>query len=153
MSALELKIPPVLATILFAALMWAIHRFTPGMTLPQEVRILLVVFAAILSAGTGLAGVASFKRAKTTVNPLKPEDSSTLVASGIFKRTRNPMYLALLLLLAGWGIYLSNPFSLLLAAGFILYMNRFQIAPEERALEEKFGAAFRDYKKQVRRWI
>ena len=153
MSALELKIPPVLATILFAALMWVTYRQTPGIALTYGVRILSVSISATLSAAIGLAAVISFRRANTTVNPLNPEDCSTLVVSGIFRRTRNPMYLALLLSLTGWAIYLANPFSLLLTAVFIAYMNRFQIVPEERALEKKFGAAFLEYKQQVRRWI
>jgi len=84
---------------------------------------------------------------------LTPESISSLVVTGIFKRTRNPMYLALMLALTGWGLYLANIFSLLVAVCFVLYMNRFQIQPEERTLEEIFGSEFNDYKKQVRRWI
>jgi len=153
MSLLELKIPPVLATVLFAILMWAVYRLTPGIDLPREVRILSFSILAILGAAIGLAGVISFRRVSTTVNPLNPDNCTTLVASGVFSWTRNPMYLALLLLLIGWAIYLANLFSLLLAAVFLAYMNRFQIVPEERALEKKFGAAFLAYKQQVRRWI
>lgn len=153
MSVLELKIPPVLVTILFVVLMWAVCKVTPGVALPQAARILSVSVFATLGAGIGLAAFISFRRANTTVNPLNPDNCSTLVASGIFRRTRNPMYLALLLLLTGWAIYLANPFSLLLAPAFMAYMNRFQIVPEERALEKKFGAAFLEYKRQVRRWI
>jgi len=153
MSALELKIPPVLITSLFALLMWLVSRLTPAIPMSQALKIIFLLVFAGLATYVGLAAVASFKKANTTVNPLTPESISLLVVTGIFKRTRNPMYLALLLALTGWGLYLANIFSLLVVVGFILYMNRFQIQPEERTLEEIFGAEFNDYKKQVRRWI
>ena len=153
MSALELKIPPVLITSLFALLMWLVSRLTPAIPMSQALKIIFLLVFAGLAAYVGLAAVASFKKANTTVNPLTPESISSLVVTGIFKRTRNPMYLALMLALTGWGLYLANIFSLLVAAGFVLYMNRFQIQPEERALKEIFGSEFNDYKKRVRRWI
>ena len=153
MSALELKIPPVLITSLFALLMWLVSRLTPAIPFSPELRITFLLFFSGLGACVGLAAVAEFRKAHTTVNPLTPESISSLVVSGIFRRTRNPMYLALLFALTGWGLYLANLLSLLLTIGFIFYMNRFQIQPEERALEEIFGSEFNDYKKQVRRWI
>jgi protein-S-isoprenylcysteine O-methyltransferase Ste14 len=153
MSALELKIPPVLVTALLALLMWLLSHLTPGIPIYTELRVTFLLFFTGLGAYLGLAAVASFRKANTTVNPLTPDSISSLVVSGIFRRTRNPMYLALLLALTGWGLYLANLLSLLLAVGFIIYMNRFQIQPEERALGEIFGSEFNDYKKKVRRWI
>jgi protein-S-isoprenylcysteine O-methyltransferase Ste14 len=153
MSALELKIPPVLVTALLALLMWLLSHLTPGIPIYTELRVTFLLFFTGLGAYLGLAAVASFRKANTTVNPLTPEAISSLVVSGIFKRTRNPMYLALLLALTGWGLYLANIFSLLVTVGFVLYMNHFQIQPEERHLEEIFGTEFNDYKKQVRKWI
>ena len=153
MSALELKIPPVLITSLFALLMWLVSRLTPAIPFSPELRITFLLFFFGLGACVGLVAVAAFRKEHTTVNPLTPESISSLVVSGIFRRTRNPMYLALLFALTGWGLYLANLLSLLLTIGFIFYMNRFQIQPEERALEEIFGAKFSDYKNQVRRWI
>ena len=153
MSALELKIPPVLITSLFALLMWLVSRLTPAIPISPALKIIFLLIFAGLGAYVGLAAVASFGKANTTVNPLTPESISSLVVSGIFNRSRNPMYLALLLALTGWGLYLANIFSLLMAVGFVLYMNRFQIQPEECALEEIFGSEFNDYKKRVRRWI
>ena len=153
MSALELKIPPVLITSLFALLMWLVSRLTPAIPISPELKITFLLLFTGLGAYVGLAAVASFRKANTTVNPLTPESISSLVVSGIFRLSRNPMYLALLLALTGWGLYLANLLSLLLTTGFIFYMNRFQIQPEERALEEIFGSEFNDYKKQVRRWI
>lgn len=153
MRALELKIPPVLLAVLFAVLMWLISRVTPSITLWSSFRISSLLLFAVAGAFVGLAGVAAFRKAGTTVNPLSPNASSSLVVTGIFMRTRNPMYLALLLALIGWGIYLANLFSLALAAGFVVYMNRFQIQPEEHALETQFGDQFIKYSRKVRRWI
>jgi protein-S-isoprenylcysteine O-methyltransferase Ste14 len=153
MFALELKIPPVAVTVLFAVLMWLLTRVTPGFELPAALR--LPALAAFFAAGAvaGLAAVWSFRRARTTVNPLSPHASAVLVTSGVYRFSRNPMYLALLLALAGWGLFLANAFALLLALFFIPYMNRFQIGPEERALQQLFGQAFADYRQRVRRWI
>ena len=101
----------------------------------------------------GIWAVVDFRRAKTTVNPLKPEAASTLVVRGLFRWTRNPMYLAMLLLLLGWACLLSNWAALAILPLFVIYMNRFQIGPEERALQARFGAEFDHYRKRVRRWL
>jgi protein-S-isoprenylcysteine O-methyltransferase Ste14 len=97
--------------------------------------------------------VVSFRRARTTVNPTKPESSSVLVDSGIYRLTRNPMYLGFSLGLSGWAVMLSNMFAFLLLPIFILYMDRFQIEPEEKALAAIFGRQFAVYKTRVRRWL
>ena len=152
-AALELKIPPVLLTVLFGGMMWLVSRFTPGIATPPELRITAVLVFAVAGSFIGLAAVVSFRKASTTVNPLTPEACSSLVESGVFRHSRNPMYLALLLALAAWGFHLGNIYSLALTAVFVVYMNRFQILPEERALETAFGDEFRDYKRRVRRWL
>ena len=87
------------------------------------------------------------------MNPLKPDTSSSLVGSGVYKLTRNPMYLGFLMLLLAWAIYLSNAFALLFVPMFLVYMNRFQIEPEERALTSRFGQEFVAYTRRVRRWL
>ena len=111
------------------------------------------LWIVLAGALTSLLGVVSFRRAGTTVNPMTPESSSSLVVSGIYKLTRNPMYLGFLLALLGWTIFLSNVPALLCLPAFILYMNRFQIAPEERALAALFGQVFTAYKENTRRWL
>ncbi|MFA0071651.1 isoprenylcysteine carboxylmethyltransferase family protein, partial [Vibrio breoganii] len=93
-----------------------------------------------LSGVVGLAGIWEFRKQKTTVNPIKVETASTVVDSGIFGYTRNPMYLGLFILLLCFGYFFQNIFSVLLSFGFVIYMNQFQIKPEERALEQLFGA-------------
>ena len=100
-----------------------------------------------------LAGVISFRRAKTTVNPLKPETATALVTSGVYRYTRNPMYLGMLTVLLAWAVYLSAPASLLAVVVFWLYIDRLQIRPEEEALVRLFGSTFTDYKSRVRRWL
>lgn len=111
----------------------------------------LVIGAAALAVD--ISGVVAFLRARTTVNPLRPDKASTLVTGGIFRRTRNPMYLGMAMLLVGWAVYLANPLTLLGIPAFVAYLNRFQIAPEERALEQRFGADYRGYRARVRRWL
>lgn len=153
MERLELKIPPVLLVVIMAVLMWAVSRLLPQLYVPLSLRIVVFAVLAAIGAWIALAGVRAFKMAETTVNPTTPNASSSLVTSGIYQRTRNPMYVGLLLLLVGWGVFLASLYALALTAGFVLYMNRFQIRPEERALVSIFGAEVLTYQKQVRRWL
>jgi protein-S-isoprenylcysteine O-methyltransferase Ste14 len=143
----------VAVTVLFAAAMWGAARVTPSMALPRAARASAAIALAALGAGLSLAGVASFRRAKTTVNPTRPDAVSTLVTSGVYRATRNPMYLGFLLILLGWAAFLSNPLALIVAMAFVVYMNRFQIIPEERALAARFGSPFSVYRVKVRRWL
>lgn len=150
---LQLKIPPVAVSLLLGALMWAVTRVVPaaGFTLPAG----RIIAAGLAAAGVVIAilGVVSFRRAKTTVNPLAPETSSSLVVTGIYRWTRNPMYLGMLLVLLGWGVFLSHALPFVVAAGFIPLMNRLQIGPEEKMLAAMFGLEFAAYKSKVRRWL
>lgn len=151
-SWLELKIPPVVVFLLFVLLMWAVSRFTAEIVPPWS--LVWFEFGLVLaSAVFGISGVLAFRKADTTVHPMTPEKSSELVVAGVFRVTRNPMYLALLLLLLALGLELSNPASFFLAWLFVPYMTRFQILPEERAMEKLFGKQFAEYRGEVRRWI
>ncbi len=107
----------------------------------------------VIGFAVSIAGVLSFRRAGTTVDPTRPQKASSLVSSGIYRYSRNPMYLGMLLVLIGWGVYLSNIPALLLVPVFVIWMNRFQIRPEQRALTELFGGEFELYRQSVRRWI
>jgi protein-S-isoprenylcysteine O-methyltransferase Ste14 len=150
---LELKVPPVALGLLTGALMWLGAWSVPRLAVPMPGRLYIAGGVALVGALVSILGVVSFKRAKTTVNPMTPEAASSLVVAGIYRVTRNPMYLGFLLILLGWAAWLSNVLALLPLAGFVIYMNVFQIRPEERALEALFGPEFEAYKKQVRRWI
>jgi protein-S-isoprenylcysteine O-methyltransferase Ste14 len=127
MHTLELKIPPVALALLFAALMWLLSTSLPslGWTSPWRTTAAAVLFSA--GFAIALAGVLEFRRAKTTVNPLTPEAAAVIVTSGIYRLSRNPMYLGLLLVLIGWAVWLSHILPLALLPFFVLYMNRFQI--------------------------
>jgi protein-S-isoprenylcysteine O-methyltransferase Ste14 len=150
---LELKIPPLVVVALVAGAMWAIAAATPAYTALFAGRYAIAGLLAFAGAIIAVLGVVSFRRASTTVNPMKPETTSSLVVGGIYGYTRNPMYLGFLVALLGWGAALGNPLALLPLAAYVAYMNRFQIAPEERALEARFPREFREYRGRVRRWM
>jgi len=153
MQALELKIPLVALVLLFAATMWLLSASASSVALavPWRAPVALMLWSA--GFAIALAGLFEFRRAKTTVNPLTPEAAAAMVTSGIYRYSRNPMYVGLLLALIGWDVWLSHLLAFALLPFFILYINRFQIEPEERALSTKFGGLFRDYRRSVRRWL
>ena len=154
MKALELKIPPVLVFILFAAIMNGLEKVDNGwlfMYIP--LKIIWVSGLVIMSGYFGIAGVLEFRKAQTTVDPTKPEKASCIVDTGVFSITRNPMYVALFALLVAWGIWLEDGLSLFLCSLFVPYMTRFQIKPEEKVLESLFGDDYLVYKNKVSRWL
>ena len=153
MKALELKIPPVVLVALFALAMWLVAQWLPPMALPAVWGQVLAIVLAGAGIAVAFAGVLAFRRADTTVGPRVPQQSSTLVIKGIYRYSRNPMYVGFLLLLAALAIYLRSPLAFALLPLFVLYMNGFQIAPEERFLLQKFGAEYQAYQAQVRRWL
>lgn len=152
MNALELKVPPVALMVVLALVMSGIAYAVPAAnwwTLPWW----LSVMPPIGGAALALAGVVAFRRAATTVNPTTPQASSSMVTTGVYGFTRNPMYVGFALALLGWALWLGNGLALLAVPAFVLYMNRFQIAPEERMLRSKFGQPYAQYLQQVRRWL
>lgn len=150
---MELKLPPVVVLFIFALLMYLLDRFLPFGDFEFFGRHYLSTGLGILAVLIGFMALGHFFKTKTTIDPTKPIKASTLVTSGIFAFSRNPMYLALLLLLLAFGLRLGNAFNVLIAAGFVSYMNRFQIASEEKALTKLFGKEFELYCKSVRRWF
>ena len=150
---LEHKIPPPLVGLLCAGAMWYLASLTPTPTIPQLAREIAALALGAAGLLVMLAGVVSFHLARTTVNPLKPGAATALVTSGVFRYTRNPMYLGMLVLLLAWAAYLSSPAALLGPVAFWFYIGRFQIRPEERALAALFGSSFTAYMEQVRRWL
>ena len=153
MKTLELKIPPPIIAIFTATVMWFAKDFAPIFDLALSARLIAAGVVLCLAGYFGIAGTIAFRRAKTTVNPLKPENSSSLVTSGVYRLTRNPMYLSFALILVAWMVYLS---SIALIAGpllFALYITRFQIQPEECILQDIFGDAFTAYMLRTRRWL
>ncbi len=152
MQTLELKIHPPIVLVLCGALAWLISRVAGSVV---DVDLPWVIVIAPIAVGCVLAAnaVLEFFRVKTTIHPTHPEETSSLVTNGVFRITRNPMYLGLLLLLIGWVMFLGNVFGIAVLFVFVAYITRFQISPEERIMSSKFGQAYTDYCRHVRRWI
>jgi protein-S-isoprenylcysteine O-methyltransferase Ste14 len=142
MQWLELKIPPVGVALIAAGMMWLTARALPSLSVPITHRAIFAGCVFLFGIVLGILGIVSFRRANTSVHPMKLELTSSLVTGGIYRISRNPMYLGIAVALFGCGIYLSNVVALAFVAVFIWYMNRFQILPEERNLERQFGEQF-----------
>ena len=153
MNALELKVPPPMVALMTALGMWAVSRLTFAFELDAALRTAVAVVIALIGGAFDVAGIAAFRRARTTLNPMKPEAASSLVTGGIYRVTRNPMYVGLLFVLVAWAAFLWAPWAILGPVLFVAYMNRFQIGPEERALMGAFGEEYARYKAAVRRWL
>jgi protein-S-isoprenylcysteine O-methyltransferase Ste14 len=153
MTYLENKIPPPLVTLMFGALMWGVSILTPIAGMGSVVQYSAVGLVGLVGVLFAVSGIVSFHIAKTTVNPLKPQMATSLVTSGIYRVTRNPMYTGLALILCGWGVWLGSIWSLGGVVLYMLYIHRFQIYPEEKALMVLFGHEFTHYKSRVRPWL
>ena len=152
LAFLELRVPPPILTLLTALVMWAGARNFPPYDRPDW------LYAATLGvAVTGVllipSGIVSLRLARTTISPTRPDRSKSLVVSGIFRLTRNPIYLGSLVLLTAWAMHLWQPQSFVALPVFAAWMHRFQILPEERALRAKFGDEFEAYARSTRRWL
>lgn len=153
MSTLDLKIPPPVIALSCMALAWLLARLTPGWTYVLPARIPMAVILVLAGVSLTFSGFFAFRRANTTLNPHTPEKSTSMVRSGPYRFTRNPMYLGLACVLLGVCTYLANPLTLVAVAAFIAYLTAFQIMPEERLLLKKFGAPYAQYTSSVRRWL
>ncbi len=147
---LELKVPPPIIAVICALMMVAIAQI-PIM----QLRSLWVIAIIFILNGLAISGIAfwQFIKAKTTLNPMKPNDSSQIVDTGIFAYSRNPMYLGMALMLYGLAAGLGSLLAFGMVIIFMLYMTYFQIKPEERILAQKFGTDYLQYCAKVRRWI
>ncbi|MGE5116503.1 MAG: methyltransferase family protein [Betaproteobacteria bacterium] len=153
MTFLEAKVPPPAVAAGVAVAMWITSRCAPLLQVPTVPRLGAVAAIALVGIGFSAAGVLAFRRVRTTLHPTKPEMASALVSSGVYRITRNPMYVGLSCILVAWAVFLSSAWALLGVVGFVLYIDRFQIAPEERALAKLFGSDYADYQSRVRRWL
>jgi protein-S-isoprenylcysteine O-methyltransferase Ste14 len=150
---LEKRIPPVALVLAVGLLMWLIAEAGPQFEIGERLRLAAATTLFLLGALIALAGVLAFRSSKTTVDPRKPEATSAMVTSGVYRYSRNPMYVGFGLWLLAWGVFLASAWALIGVIVFVVYMNRFQIAPEERALREIFGEDYRAYERRVRRWL
>ena len=150
---MSLRIPPVIQFLICGLLMWGIAMLLPALDL--SLRLFEYAGSVLIAAGVMLLIVAliAFVRARTTVNPVEPEQAKTLVTTGLYRISRNPMYLAMALILLGSALRLSNIGAFIAPALFVWWITLFQIKPEERALQSIFGEDFTAYRQQTRRWL
>ncbi len=153
MAGIQLKIPPVVILAVAATTMWLAARTTSNLAFTLPANRWIAAIIALAGAIVAAWGVGDFRRARTTVHPLRPQDASALVTDGVYRFTRNPMYLGMLWLLVAWAVFLAHPLAFAVLPGFVLYLNRFQIAREEAALTRLFGEPFAAYCRNVRRWL
>jgi len=153
MQRLETLVPPPALAAAIGVLMWLAAPPLARQAESQSVRLGLAAAMAAAGAAIALAGIRAFRRARTTIDPHRPQRASTLVTGGIYRLTRNPMYVGVSLVLVGlcawlwWGPALAGPLL------FVAYITRFQIMPEERALHAAFGDRYDAYRRRVRRWL
>ena len=153
MRALELRIPPPLVALSVMGLMWLAARLLPQLQFALPGREIIAAGLGSLGFVVAAFGLLSFWMARTTINPHKPGETSAMVVGGVYRFTRNPMYLGIFVALLGWAVFIANAASFLLAPLFVLYINCFQIVPEERALAAIFGPEYSAYAARVRRWL
>ena len=152
MPSLESKVPPPAIMLVMALFMWLIARGAPSLHFEIPAHNWLALVLVSVGFVTGILGVVTFRKAKTTVNPLKPHASS-LVTWGVYAISRNPMYLGGLIMLLGWALFLLNALAFVFLPVYVFYINCFQIAPEERALTSLFGGTYVTYQSRARRWL
>jgi protein-S-isoprenylcysteine O-methyltransferase Ste14 len=150
---LKLKIPPPVYMLIFAISMWLMNQYIPlieWVRPPWNQAGFIIMGLAFF---TDLSSLFLFFKKHTSLNPIHPERASILVTGGMYRFSRNPMYLGLLILLSGWAVYLGSISPIFLLPLFIWVITHEQIQAEEQILEEKFGPAYLTYKQRVRRWI
>jgi protein-S-isoprenylcysteine O-methyltransferase Ste14 len=153
MKFLENRIPPPLVALVIGLAMWGVSRWQSALPLEPHLRLALTALAGLIAVSFAVAGFVAFHRAHTTVDPIHVDQASALVTNGVYRITRNPMYVGLTLLLIAWAIWLAVPWAFAGPVALALFTQRFQILPEERAMEAKFGAEYLAYKQRVRRWL
>ena len=150
---MKLLLPPPIQALLSAIMMWLISRYFLRANFSSSIVNLFGLVFLIIAAIIIILSINKFREIKTTISPLNPDNTSSLVSTGIYKYTRNPMYFGLLLMLFSTALFLKNFISFLILPLFILFITKNQILPEEEALENIFGEKYKNYKKKVRRWI
>ena len=148
---LKNKIPPPIVTLLFSALIYFSSKWSPNIVFSGQS--IISLFLMTVGFIVLLIAISAFFKFKTTINPLKPEDATSLVTTGIFRLSRNPMYLGLLLLIISLWVKTGAVSGFILVPSFIAYLNNFQILPEERAINALFSGEYEVYCQQVRRWL
>ena len=145
------KIPPPIVTLIFGLCIYFSGPYFPEYIFSMAnflSGLILFVGVSIL-----IVSAASFRKHQTTINPLKPEQATSLVISGVFSFSRNPMYLGMVFILISISVKFNLLGGLLITLLFALFITKFQIIPEEAAMNKLFPKEFASYKKNTRRWI
>ena len=150
---MKLIIPPPVYGLLFFAAMWWLNSLLPQFFFYFVGQKVLAIAAVIIGLTIDVIAIVSFIKTKTTINPRSPQNTNQLVTAGLYRYSRNPMYLGLFFLLLATVLWLGNPVTIFLLLLFLWVMTVFQIKPEEKILNEKFGSDYQHYCKQVRRWL
>lgn len=153
LKSLELKLPPPVLAALCGLAMWLSTRMLPSMAADIPASKTLAGGLVLTGLCLDLSGLFAFRQERTTINPLSPATTTRLVCHGIYRHTRNPMYLGLLLFLGAWAVLLAQWPAFLGLPLFVVTLTRLQIQPEERILTAKFGALYTEYTRRVRRWV
>ena len=148
---METKIPPPLVTLVFGMSIYFSREMFPAIEIQYS--LYLGIFLLLSGFFILVSAVRLFRKDKTTVNPLSPEQATKLVTDGIFKYSRNPMYLGMAFVLGSIAVFFNLIGGIFLIALFCVYITKFQIIPEERAMMNLFAQDFDEYKKVTRRWI
>ncbi|MEI8298522.1 MAG: isoprenylcysteine carboxylmethyltransferase family protein [Pseudomonadota bacterium] len=147
------RIPPPLLALLAAIAMWALDHWWPATALVPAAYARVGLLPAAMGVAIVLTAMRLFRRAGTTISPLSPQNSSHLVTTGLFSRSRNPMYVGLTCVLVGYAIGLGTASPWLMPPVFLAAITWLQIFPEERALRRLFGVEYDAYCRKVRRWL
>ena len=153
LKCLELKVHPPIVFLIALSLIYWLSPNALHVDLPQRLQTIFIFSIFLLAIGLALSAIFVIFKAQTTIHPHKPQESSRLVTWGVYRFSRNPMYLALSLILLAITVYFSNIFGLIITAVFVLYITEFQIKPEEVVLTELFGDEYKEYCSRVRRWV
>lgn len=152
MDRFELKVSPPAVALLLALPMWLTSSLG-RVDVPYSVRVSVAIALGVVGLSISVAGIVELVRERTTLSPGKASAATSLVTSGVYRYTRNPMYGGLCLTLTAWAVFLSSLLSTIWLAVYVLYVNRFQIVPEERGLSALFGTDYLNYTRRVRRWV
>lgn len=153
MNGLKLKIPPPVYALTIALLMWILNKYIPVAQLIESPWNKLGIAIFIIAGSFDLWSLFLFLKKRTTVNPMKPENTTGLVVTGLYKISRNPMYVGMLIMLMGYAVWLGSLTPFLVVPLFYLAITTMQIKPEEEFLLKKFGKDYQTYKDSVRRWL
>ena len=148
---MKTKIPPPIIALICIAINYLSTYLINPIKFPNIEIIggLILLFGLI----TAILAIILFKKTETTINPMTPEQTTTLVTTGIFSRTRNPMYLGLFFVICSTVLFFGSWFGIIILIIFVWYINKFQIIPEEETMEKLFGNKYNEYRQHVRRWI